>query len=52
MYPPLQKQADAIIKSKGYDGTNWMTMEFPGEDHSETAWHKRLHIPLEFLLKR
>lgn len=50
-YPPLQKKADAIIKARGYDHTNWMTKEFPGEDHSETAWHKRLHIPLEFLFQ-
>jgi enterochelin esterase-like enzyme len=51
MYPPLQKKADAIIKARGYDVTNWMTKEFPGEDHSETAWHKRLHIPMAFLMK-
>jgi len=50
MYPPLQIRADEIIKAKGYDASNWMTKVFPGEDHSETAWHKRLHIPLEFLL--
>jgi hypothetical protein len=51
MYPPLQKKADAIIKARGYDGTNWMTREYPGEDHTEKAWHKRNNIPLEFLLK-
>ena len=50
-YPPLQKKADAIIKVRGYDDTNWMTKEFPGEDHSEVSWHKRLHIPMEFLFK-
>jgi len=51
MYPPLQKRVDSIIKARGYDASNWLTKEFPGEDHSETAWHRRLHIPLEFLLK-
>ena len=51
MYPVLQKRVDEIIKAKGYDSTNFITKEFPGEDHSETAWRKRLHIPLEFLLK-
>jgi enterochelin esterase-like enzyme len=51
LYPPLQNQADEIIRARGYHDKNWMTKEFPGEDHSETAWHKRLHIPFEFLLK-
>ena len=51
MYPPLQKRVDSIIKAKGYDASNWLTKEFPGEDHSETSWHRRLHIPLEFLMK-
>lgn len=51
LYPPLQNQADDIIRARGYDDKNWMTKEFPGEDHSEKAWHKRLHIPFEFLLK-
>jgi predicted alpha/beta superfamily hydrolase len=45
MYPALQKKVDEIIIAKGYDSANWMTKEFPGEDHSETAWHKRVHIP-------
>jgi len=51
MYPALQKKVDEIVKAKGYDSANWITKEFPGEDHSETAWHRRLHIPLEFLMK-
>jgi enterochelin esterase-like enzyme len=50
MYPPLQKKVDEILKVKGYDESNWMTKVFPGEDHSETAWQKRLYIPLTFLL--
>jgi enterochelin esterase-like enzyme len=49
-YPPLQKKADAVMKSKGFSANNWMTKYFPGENHSEIAWHKRLHIPLTFLL--
>lgn len=50
MYKPYQLQADAIMRSKGYNKKNWVTMEFPGEDHSEVAWRRRLHLPLEFLL--
>lgn len=52
LYPPLQKKADQVIKAKGYTAKNWMTNYFPGENHSEKAWNKRLDIPLLFLLKR
>jgi enterochelin esterase-like enzyme len=52
LYPPLQKKADEVIKSKGYTAKNWMTKFFPGENHSEKAWSKRLDIPLLFLLKK
>ncbi len=49
-YKPFQEQADAIMKSRGYTSKNWMTKEFPGADHSERSWNKRLDIPLIFLL--
>ncbi len=52
LYPPLQQKADAIMKNRGFTSQNWITREFPGEEHSEKAWHKRLHIPLTFLLGR
>ena len=51
-YPPLQKKVDAVMQEKGWTSKNWMTREFPGEDHSEKAWKKRLNIPLEFLLPK
>jgi predicted alpha/beta superfamily hydrolase len=51
-YPPLQKMADVLMKERGFTSKNWITKYFPGEDHSETAWRKRLAIPLEFLLKK
>lgn len=51
LYPPLQKQADAEMVAKGYTSKNWITAFFPGENHSEAAWAKRLDIPLLFLLK-
>lgn len=50
MYEPLQLKVDEIMKEKGYNSLNWSTNKFEGEDHSEKAWQKRLHIPLEFLL--
>lgn len=52
MYPKLQMSVDSVMKSKGYADSNWMTRYFPGEDHSEKSWNKRLHIPLEFLLRK
>jgi predicted alpha/beta superfamily hydrolase len=50
MYEPYQKKVDEIIKSKAYTDKNMMSKFFPGEDHSEIAWSKRLNIPLLFLL--
>jgi len=53
VYEPLQLQADAIMKSKGYkSGKNWITKKFEGADHSELSWAKRLDVPMLFLLGR
>jgi hypothetical protein len=49
-YPPLQQQADMIMKAKGFTAKNWVTKFLPGEDHSERAWNRRLGSPLLFLL--
>lgn len=51
LYPGLQKQVDEILTRKGYNKKLWMTKAFPGEDHSERAWQKRLYLPFTFLLK-
>lgn len=50
LYPPYQAQADVVLKAGGYTAKNLLSQAFPGEDHSERAWAKRLHIPLVFLL--
>jgi enterochelin esterase-like enzyme len=50
-YKPFQEKIDAIMIEKGFTSKNWITKFFPGKDHSENAWHERLHIPLEFLMK-
>jgi len=50
LYEPFQLQADEIMKNKGYTTINWLTKKFPGENHSEKAWKKRLEIPIVFLL--
>ena len=52
LYPPIQKRVDSLMKRKGYNSNNWVTEYFPGEDHSEQSWNKRLHIPLEFLFRK
>jgi enterochelin esterase-like enzyme len=50
LYPPLQDKADAVMIKKGFSVNNWQTKYFPGENHSEIAWNKRMHFPLTFLL--
>lgn len=52
LYKPHQVLVDAIMEKKGYTSENWITHEFPGEDHSENAWSRRVHIPIEFLLSK
>jgi len=51
-YEPFQKIADAAMLKRGFEkGENWRTIKFEGAKHHESDWHKRLHIPLLFLLK-
>jgi hypothetical protein len=52
LYPSLQKKVDKVLKKKGYSRKNWSTKFFPGANHSEVAWAKRLAIPFVFLLKK
>jgi enterochelin esterase-like enzyme len=52
LYPNLQKKVDIVMTQKGFTTTNWTTQFFEGKDHSEKSWAERLHIPLQFLLKK
>ena len=52
MYPKIQMEVDSLMKSKRYVESNWITKYFPGDDHSEKSWNKRLYIPLVFLLRK
>ncbi|MEA5141049.1 alpha/beta hydrolase [Arcicella rigui] len=52
LYPALQAQVDACMKSKGYHAGNWRTEYFKGKDHSEKSWRERFYVPLLFLLKK
>jgi pimeloyl-ACP methyl ester carboxylesterase len=51
LYEPFQNEMDQVVRNLGYvEGDDWMTRKFPGHEHSERAWGKRLHIPVKFLL--
>ncbi len=50
LYEPYQLQANQIFEQKGYGEKDWLALKFAGANHSENAWRKRLHIPLDFLL--
>ncbi|MBP6073268.1 MAG: alpha/beta hydrolase [Flavobacterium sp.] len=52
LYPDLQKKVDVVMTQKSFTTTNWTTQFFEGKDHSEKSWAERLHIPLQFLLKK
>lgn len=49
-YPPEQKEMDETMKSLGWTEKNWITMFYPGDDHTEVAWSKRFYAPVLFLL--
>ena len=39
------------MSEKGYEvGQDWITIRFPGDDHSERSWRKRLGEVLQFAL--
>lgn len=50
LYPEIQIKVDQMLLENGFKRDSWLTRYFPGENHSEIAWNKRLHIPLTFLL--
>ena len=43
---------DEIMRAKGFTKKGWITRSFPGEEHFEKSWAKRLSIPLEFPMKK
>lgn len=52
LYKPYQIAIDALMDKKGWKDAYWETKFFPGENHSETSWAKRLDIPVLFLLRK
>jgi hypothetical protein len=51
-YPEIQMKVDLLMKDKKYSESHWMTKYFPGEDHSEKAWSKRVNIPLLYIFEK
>lgn len=52
LYEPLQTIIDQTMLKKGYNKAHWQTLKFEGDEHSEIAWKKRVHIPLSFLFNK
>lgn len=50
LYAPHQQAVDAIMRARSYGPDQWETRYFPGANHSERAWARRLQVPLLFLL--
>jgi len=50
MYAPYQSKADEVVPNAGFDSLNFRSPQFIGHSHTERDWHKRLHIPLTFLI--
>lgn len=51
-YPQYASLVDDIFYKNGYTIDNYRNLFFPGENHSENSWQKRMNIPLNFLLKK
>jgi len=51
-YILTQDFIDLIAKGKGYTENNYLSKVYDKDIHDEIAWNRRLHIPLEFLLKK
>ena len=49
-YLQTQENINLAIRSLGWDKDHFTYRFFPGEEHNETCWARRLHIPFEFLL--
>jgi len=52
LYGQWQELVDGTMRAKGYGTREWVTRTFPGDDHSERAWQRRLHEPFIFLMGR
>lgn len=50
-YAAYQSRIDRVVAGRGYrPGDNWITRNFPGQEHNEKSWASRVDVPLRFLL--
>ena len=50
-YEVYQVMVDELMQERAYEeNVSWLTKKFEGDDHNETAWRNRFHIPMKFLL--
>jgi pimeloyl-ACP methyl ester carboxylesterase len=50
-YEDHQAKMDKVMEKHGFvQGQDWLTIKYEGEPHNESAWRKRLHIPVEMML--
>jgi hypothetical protein len=53
LYEPYQDRMDVVMQRAGYTAeANWTSRVFPGGEHSEVFWRKRVDIPLLFFLHK
>jgi enterochelin esterase-like enzyme len=50
LYDQAQPRIDALLQERGWKLPDFTTRVFEGEGHNETAWAKRLDLPLRHLL--
>lgn len=50
-YESGQMLIDKVMEKHHFTENNWLTKKFPGENHSEKSWQKRIHIPMIFLIR-
>lgn len=51
-YIASQQFADYLIEASGWREENFQSLVFENAIHDEISWSKRLHVPLEFLLRK
>lgn len=51
-YALFQPQVDTLLKQLGWNEQHFHTQVFPGHQHRETSWAKRLHIPVTFIMSK
>jgi enterochelin esterase-like enzyme len=49
LFSESQAFADLVVRDRGYTDKNFMSRVYPGADHSELSWAKRVDVPLVFL---